>query len=141
MVADEVQQLAVKSSQATKEVSNLVKAIQTDTNRAIESMEQAIVEVVSGTKLAHNAGEALVKIETVSKNLSGLIQSMSLSAEEQAIVASKISKMMEIIESIAGQTAAGTETTSNSIAHLATLAEELSSSVSEFKLPEAMYGQ
>ena len=141
VVADEVQQLAVKSSQATKEVSNLVKAIQTDTNRAIESMEQAIVEVVSGTKLAHTAGEALGKIETVSKNLSGLIQSMSLSAEEQAIVASKISKMMEIIEAIAGQTAAGTETTSNSIAHLATLAEELRSSVSEFKLPETIYGK
>jgi twitching motility protein PilJ len=133
--------LAVKSSQATKEVSNLVKAIQTDTSRAIESMEQAIVEVVAGTQLAHNAGEALEKIETVSKSLSALIQSMSISAEEQAIVAAKISKMMEIIESIAGQTAVGTETTSDSISHLANLAEELRNSVSEFKLPEKMYGQ
>ncbi len=140
VVADEVQQLAVKSSQATKEVSGLVKTIQTDTTRAIESMEQAIVEVVSGTKLAHNAGHALEKIETVSKNLATLIDTMSISADEQAVVASKISKMMGIIESIAAQTATGTETTSDSIGNLAKLAQELRSSVSEFKLPDAVYG-
>lgn len=135
VVADEVQQLAVKSSQATKEVENLVKAIQTDTARAAESMQQAITEVSTGTNLAHDAGKALAKIESVSKNLSELIQNMSTSAEEQAIVANRISKMMEIIESIAQQTATGTTSTAESIGDLAHLVQELRSSVAEFKLP------
>ena len=52
VVADEVQQLAVKSSQAAKEVEAIVKAIRADTSRASESMEKAITEVSTGSKLA-----------------------------------------------------------------------------------------
>lgn len=142
VVADEVQQLAVKSSQATKEVETIVKTIQTDTSRAIESMEQAIVEVTTGTSLANDAGKALGRIEAVSKNLSELIQAISMFTEEQARVAVKISNMIGVIESIAEQTATGTTTTAESIENLATLAVELRSSVSEFKLPpEPLYGQ
>jgi len=140
VVADEVQQLAVKSQQATKEVESIVKAIQTDTARAVESMEQAITEVTTGTHLANNAGKALEKIEGVSTNLAGLINSISHAAEEQALVAAKISKMIGIIESIAGQTAEGTDTTAESIGNLAALVQELRSSVAEFKLPEPNYG-
>lgn len=140
VVADEVQQLAVKSSQATKEVATLVKAIQTDTTRAIESMEEASIEVIAGAHLAHNAGKALAKIENVSKHLAELIDSMSNSAEQQVVVASKIAEMMGVIESIAEQTAIGTETTSASIGELAKLVQELRNSVSEFKLPEIQYG-
>lgn len=142
VVADEVQQLAAKSSQATKEVETLVKAIQTDTIRAVESMEEAMTEVHTGTNLAHDAGRALEKIETVSKSLSQLIQTISESAVEQAEVASKISKMMEIIESIAEQTATGTMTTTESIDNLSVLAQNLKNSVAEFKLPDdQQYGQ
>lgn len=141
VVADEVQQLASKSSQATKEVETLVKAIQTDTIRAVESMEEAIAEVHTGTTLAHDAGRALEKIESVSKNLAQLIGTISAAAEEQSDVASKISKMMEIVEAIAGQTATGTATTSESIGNLAVLAQELKNSVAEFKLPDEPYGQ
>lgn len=141
VVADEVQQLAVKSSLATKEVATLVKAIQTDTTRAIESMEEASLEAIEGAKLAHDAGKALEKIESVSKNLAELIDVMSVSAEEQVAVATKIAQMMGIIESIAEQTATGTETTSDSIGELAKLVQELRNSVSEFKLPEVRYGE
>lgn len=141
VVADEVQQLAVKSSQAAKEVENIVKAIRGDTSRATESMERAISEVTSGTKLAHDAGLALGKIESVSKNLSELIQGISMAAEEQARVSSKITRMMEIIESIAKDTASGTANTSESIDNLAYLVHELHSSVAEFKLPDESYGQ
>lgn len=140
VVADEVQQLAVKSSQATKEVATLVKVIQTDTTRAVESMEEASVEVTAGAQLAHNAGKALAKIESVSKHLAELIDSMSISAEEQVAVATKIAQMMGIIEAIAEQTATGTETTSGSISELAKLVQDLRNSVSEFKLPEVRYG-
>jgi twitching motility protein PilJ len=140
VVADEVQQLAVKSSQATKEVESLVKAIQSDTGHAVEAMEEAIAEVNAGSKLAQDAGFALDKFEKVSTNLSELIQGISQAADEQADVAGKISKMMEIIESIAGQTSKGTDVTAESISNLAALIQELRNSVAEFKLPTAQYG-
>jgi len=141
VVADEVQQLAVKSSEAAKEVENIVKTVRSDTNRAAESMERAITEVTLGTTLAHDAGRALEKIEAVSKNLSELITGISKAADEQAQMSSKITKMMEVIESIARQTATGTDTTADSIAVLDALVQELHNSVSEFKLPEVGYGQ
>lgn len=140
VVADEVQQLAVKSSQATKEVETLVKAIQNDTGLAVEAMEEAISEVTAGSKLAQDAGLALDKIEKVSNNLSELIQGISQAADEQADVAGKISKMMEIIESIAAQTSKGTDVTAESISNLAELIQELRNSVAEFKLPNTQYG-
>jgi twitching motility protein PilJ len=141
VVADEVQQLAVKSQQATKEVESIVKGIQNDTHHAVESMELAISEVAVGTGLAHDAGRALSKIETVSNNLAELIQAISAAAAEQALVATKISNMIGIIESIAEQTAIGTHTTAESIGNLAALVQELRSSVAEFKLPEVQYGE
>lgn len=141
VVADEVQQLAVKSSQAAKEVETIVKAIRTDTMRASESMGRAISEVTMGTKLANDAGLALGKIEMVSKTLSEHIQGISEAADEQAKMSQKISKMMEIIEIIAKDTASGTENTAESIDSLASLVKDLNSSVSEFKLPEDNYGQ
>lgn len=141
VVADEVQQLAVKSSQAAKDVENVVKTIRTDTSRAVESMERAITEVNTGTLLANSAGLALEKIETVSKSLSELTHGISITADEQALMSNKINKMMDVIESIAKQTATGTDTTAESVATLDALVQELHASVSEFKLPEPTYGQ
>lgn len=141
VVADEVQQLAVKSSEAAKEVDNIVKAVRSDTTQAAESMERAIAEVTLGTNLAHDAGRALAKIENVSKNLSELIQDISKAAEEQSLMSSKITKMMEVIEAIAKQTASGTDTTAESVSKLDGLVRQLHESVSEFKLPDAYYGK
>lgn len=141
VVADEVQQLAVKTSEAAKDVEGIVKTIRSDTVRATESMERAIHEVNTGTTLAHDAGRALERIESVSKNLSDLIQGISKTAEEQSMMSGKITRMMEVIEAIAKQTASGTDTTAESVATLDALVQQLHESVSEFKLPEASYGR
>ena len=74
VVADEVQRLAERSTGATKRIETLVQAIQSDTNEAINSMEQTTTEVVAGARLAEDAGSALGDIERVSHDLSALIQ-------------------------------------------------------------------
>ena len=55
VVADEVQRLAERSGAAAKQISALVKTIQSDTNEAVTSMEQTTSEVVRGTRLAQDA--------------------------------------------------------------------------------------
>ncbi|WP_145137541.1 methyl-accepting chemotaxis protein [Pseudomonas duriflava] len=136
VVADEVQRLAERSSGATKQIEALVKAIQTDTNEAVISMEQTTSEVVRGAALAQDAGVALEEIEKVSRALAGLIQNISNAARQQASSAGHISSTMNVIQEITTQTSAGTTTTARSIGDLAKMANEMKRSVSGFKLPE-----
>lgn len=136
VVADEVQQLAEKAGSATKEISTLVKSIQTDTQQVITAMEHTRTEVLQGVSLAQNAGNALEKIEEVSHQLSDLVHDISMSAHEQASMSNKISAMMSAIKEIANKTAGGTIHTAKYIAKLTQLISDLRHSVSEFKLPK-----
>ncbi len=136
VVADEVQRLAERSGNATKQIEALVKTIQTDTNEAVISMEQSTAGVVSGARLAEDAGDALREIETTSQQLAGLIESISEAARQQAKAASNISDTMNVIQEITSQTSAGTNETATSIGNLADLANDLRNSVAGFKLPE-----
>ena len=136
VVADEVQRLAERTGDATKQIEALVKTIQTDTNEAVASMEQSTAEVVGGAQLAHDAGQALEAIETVSAHLAELISSISGSAKQQANAATNISDTMNVIQEITTQTSAGTNETAASIGNLAELANELRNSVAGFRLPQ-----
>lgn len=136
VVADEVQRLAERSAAATKQIEQLVKTIQTDTNEAVISMEQTTAEVVRGARLAQDAGVALGEIESVSRNLADLIQNISNAARQQAASAGHISNTMNVIQEITSQTTAGTIATARSIGNLAEMANELRQSVAGFKLPE-----
>jgi twitching motility protein PilJ len=140
VVADEVQRLAERSANAAKQVAGLVKAIQTDTNEAVSSMEQTTSEVVKGAQLAHDAGRALGEIQNVSKTLAELIQDISTAASHQAATASQISATMNVIQDITSQTTLGTKNTADSVGELAENATELREFVAGFKLPSEMAG-
>ena len=137
VVADEVQRLAERAGNATKQIEALVKTIQADTNEAVSSMENSTANVVSGAKMAEDAGEALIEIENVSDELAKLIQGISNSASQQASVAMDVSNTMNVIQEITLQTSEGTEETSASIGNLSELANELRKSVAGFKLPDS----
>lgn len=137
VVADEVQRLAERSSAATKQIEALVKAIQTDTNEAVISMEQTTSEVVRGARLAQDAGVALEEIEKVSRSLAALIQNISNAARQQASSASHIANTMYVIQEITSQTSTGTTATARSIGTLAKMASDMRQSVAGFTLPES----
>ncbi len=135
VVADEVQRLAERSASATKRIETLVQTIQSDTNEAVNSMEQTTAEVVAGARLAEDAGSALGDIERVSHDLSALIQNISTQARQQSTAATDISVSMNAIQEITSQTSQGASQTADSIGYLAQLASDLRRSVAHFKLP------
>ena len=135
VVADEVQRLAERSTSATKRIETLVQTIQSDTNEAVNSMEQTTAEVVAGARLAEDAGSALGDIERVSHDLSALIQSISSAARAQSAAATDVSVSMNAIQEITSQTSQGASQTADSIGTLAQLASDLRRSVAHFKLP------
>ena len=134
VVAEEVQRLAERSSEATKQIGAIVKTIQTDTNSAVAAMEKSTEGVVEGARLSDAAGKALTEIETVSNSLARLIQSISTATEAQTQVASTVTKNMQQIQEITSQTTEGTKLTADSVGQLTKLAEELRDSVAGFKL-------
>lgn len=134
VVAEEVQRLAERSSEATKQISAIVKTIQTDTGGAVAAMEKSTEGVVEGARLSDAAGQALNEIETVTNNLAQLIQAISTATAAQTEVASTVSRNMQQIQSITTQTTDGTKQTAQSVGQLTSLAAELSNSVAGFKL-------
>ena len=134
VVAEEVQRLAERSSEATKQIGAIVKTIQTDTNSAVAAMEKSTEGVVEGARLSDAAGKALTEIETVSNSLARLIQSISTATEAQTEVASTVTKNMQQIQEITSQTTEGTKLTAESVGQLTKVAEELRDSVAGFKL-------
>ena len=134
VVAEEVQRLAVRSSEATKQIGAIVKTIQTDTNSAVAAMEKSTEGVVEGARLSDAAGKALTEIETVSNSLARLIQAISTATEAQTQVATTVTKNMQQIQEITSQTTEGTKLTAESVGQLTKLAEELRDSVAGFKL-------
>lgn len=138
VVAEEVDRLAVRSTEATKKIAALVRAIQGETTESVAAMERNIQEVVSGSKVANQAGVSLVEIESVSVKLAELIQSISIASKQQARGSEGLSKAMSDINEITRQTAASTKQTAESVNDLARLAADLRGSVSMFKLPAHM---
>ncbi len=134
VVAEEVQRLAERSGEATKQISAIVKTIQTDTQDAVSAMEKSTQGVVEGAKLSDAAGQALNEIGQVSRNLAELIETISRATQNQAEAAGVVASSMQEIQSITIQTTEGTKKTAISVGELATLATDLRGSVAGFKL-------
>ena len=137
VVADEVQRLAERAGNATKQIEALVKTIQGDINEAVDSMEQSTTNVVNGARLAEDAGEALAEIESVSANLSGLIQNISTAATKQSQASTNVASTMNVIQDITMQTSSSATKTASSVSELTVLSNGLKKSVAGFKLPES----
>ena len=134
VVAEEVQRLAERSGEATKQIAAIVKTIQTDTQDAVSAMENSTRGVVDGAKLSDAAGQALQEISSVSTNLASLIESISSATQQQAETATRVAQNMQGILRVTEQTTVGTKQTAVSIGQLAELAVELKGSVSGFKV-------
>ncbi len=134
VVAEEVQRLAERSADATKQIAAIVKTIQSDTQETVAAMEVSTQGVVEGAKLSDTAGQALAEIGDVSKTLAGLIADISSATQGQAESTAKVAETMQDIKSISAQTNSGTQQTAESIGGMKQLAQDLKNSVSGFKL-------
>ncbi|HEV7127287.1 MAG TPA: methyl-accepting chemotaxis protein [Ktedonobacterales bacterium] len=136
VVADEIRLLAERSTEATKRIATIVKSIQGDTYEAVVAMEESTQEVVNGSRLADEAGQALQSIFVAVERQAQTIEGIAHAAAERAPTSEAVATAMNRISEITRQTNAATQDAASSVSYLAELAEQLRASVAAFRLPE-----
>ncbi len=134
VVAEEVQRLAERSADATRQIAALVKTIQTDTQDAVGAMERSTQGVVQGTQLTDAAGTALGEIDRVTRQLTDLVSQISNASLAEAQSANVVAANIQHIFAVTEQTSEGTRSTSHMVRELSRAAEELNQSVARFKI-------
>lgn len=136
VVADEVRALAERTTKATREIGQMIKAIQQETKTAVGAMEEGVSEVESGTEEATRSGEALRNIQDEINALHMQVQQIATAAEKQTATTSEISNNIHNITEVAQNTVEGARKTSDAAQHLSRLSGELERLVGQFKLSE-----
>lgn len=134
VVAEEVQRLAERSADATRQIATLVRAIQADTQDAVQAMEHSTREVVEGARLSDNAGAALAEIDRLSRQVAELIEQIASSATREAELAGQTAGSIQHIFAVTEQTGEGTRSTVQQVRELSRVADELRQSVSRFNI-------
>lgn len=134
VVADEVRALAERTTRATREISEMIKAIQSETGGAVASMEQGVVEVEKGMDSSRRSGEALQQILEGINEVTLQVHQIATAAEEQTAVTGEISTNIHQITDVVHQTANGAHETAGAASMLSQLANDLEKLVGRFKL-------
>jgi len=148
VVADEIRELAEESNKATDEITELIEGIQKDVNTSVKNMEETGEVVESSVSSIEESGKAFEEIENTAGVLSRIIGNINNKAEEMAANSDDVEIAIREIASASETAAANAEEVAASSQEqnaatdeiitasqeLAEMAEELSESISKFKL-------
>ena len=134
VVADEVRKLAERTTGATKEIAETIKAIQQDTELAGKSMNETNDKVAHGEWATEQSEKVLNEIVNIVAQSMDMIQQIAAAAEEQSAGAEEISGSVDTITTITKQSAMNAETMASAAQQLSEQTAILQKAVSQFKL-------
>ncbi|BDV43939.1 hypothetical protein GURASL_28620 [Geotalea uraniireducens] len=134
VVADEVRALAERTTKATKEIGEMIKAVQQETKSAVISMEEGVKEVENGTTDAGRSGEALENILRQIGEVTGQVNQIATAAEEQTATTSEITGNIQQMTEVIRNSTRGSHDSASAAGELAHLATDLQRLVGHFKL-------
>ncbi|NDV25919.1 methyl-accepting chemotaxis protein [Desulfovibrio sp. JC010] len=133
VVADEVRKLAEKTMQATQEVEQAVHAIQAETRRNIEEMNNAASMVSKSTEYAGQAGESLETIVEFVDSTADQVRAIATASEEQSAASEQINRGTDEVNRIAMETSEAMQQSMIAVSDLARLAGDLQNLIEELK--------
>jgi twitching motility protein PilJ len=134
VVAAEVGQLAAQSAAATKEIEQIVDAIQQETTAAIKAIKVSTTQVEEGTRLAEKAKQSLEKIVLVSRQIDRLLQSISRETVSQVNTSEMVAQLMEEIAQVSEKTSDSSHQVSSALQETVEITKQLQASVGTFKV-------
>ncbi|MDX2114036.1 MAG: methyl-accepting chemotaxis protein [Planctomycetota bacterium] len=134
VVADEVRKLADRTTKATEEIAQSIRAIQQETGQAVSRIEAGTGQVKQGVELATQAGVSLGQIVESSRRVGSMIELIAGSAERQLSLSQSIVAKIESIQARSGSASQGAAETTSATRMLSNKAEELSRMIARFRL-------
>ncbi len=148
VVADEIRELAEESSQATENIANLINDIQNRVDETIKQMNQAEDAVDESVGAIKSTENSFGEINNAAQDLKQLIDNISQAADKMAANSSRVENSVEEIAAVSEQTSSNAEEVAassqqqsasttevvNAAENLAQMAENLTNSISKFKL-------
>ena len=134
VVADEVRALAERTTRATREIGEMIKAIQNETRGAVAVMEQGVHQVEEGTTEAAKSGVALRDILEQINDVAMQINQIATAAEQQTATTGQISSNMQRITECVQQTSCGAQESATAATQLSGNADQLNRLVGQFRL-------
>ncbi|SJZ48066.1 methyl-accepting chemotaxis protein [Trichlorobacter thiogenes] len=134
VVADEVRALAERTTRATKEISDMIKAIQQETNVAIHSMEEGVRGTEQGAAEASQLETSLQQILEQVNDVTTQVSQIATAAEQQTATTGEVTTNIQLVTEVVQQTAVGAEHTAVAAAQLAGQAHDLQALISKFRL-------
>ncbi|GFO58650.1 methyl-accepting chemotaxis protein [Geomonas silvestris] len=134
VVADEVRALAERTTRATKEIGEMIQAIQRETKDAVSAMEEGVREAEHGAETSLRSGEALEKILAQINDVTEQINQIATAAEEQTATTGEITANVQQVSDVVQGTARGAQETSLAAGQLSRQSSELQELVGSFRL-------
>jgi methyl-accepting chemotaxis protein len=134
VVADEVRKLAERTTTSTTEISEMISAMQNETQKAVGSMEKGRKKVEVGVELAKQAGGSLKEIVASANGLQSVVQHIASATEEMSTVSEGISGDIETIAEVAKEISVSANEIASGANGLASISCELRNQVKKFKL-------
>jgi methyl-accepting chemotaxis protein len=132
VVADEVRKLAERTSQATAEIAGHIQNVQSDTQTAHQSMQQANERIVSGVASAQNMTQALDSIQEHSQLAVSKIGAIAEALKEQGSASNEMARNVEQIAQMSDSANQAVQRFNDLSATLKTLAGELDTALNRF---------
>jgi len=133
VVADEVRKLAEKTMNATKEVGDAITGIQTGTKQSIGMVERTSDNLDSTTALVEKSGEALSTIVNDIIGTADQVRAIATAAEEQSATSEEITRSLDEINTMAGETADAMQQSAQAVSDLSMQAQELQRLVNDLR--------
>jgi methyl-accepting chemotaxis protein len=136
VVADEVRKLAERTTHATKEISTMIAAIQTEMTEASRAMDQGNLAVQSGVEKTAASGFALKEIIQMAEQVGDMISQIAKAGGEQASASEAINSDVSQISTETQESATAANQAAEACVGLSRLASELHRLVAQFRLDD-----